>query len=101
MPDSENRGKLESQDRRKPFSNIEHCCFPLHTACWERSGQEDIVQETFIRWQQASNEDIRSPRPPGDIISRLCHQPAQSARVKREEYIGQWAARTSCDGAWQ
>jgi RNA polymerase sigma-70 factor, ECF subfamily len=24
---------------------------------------EDMLQETFIRWQQAPEDDIRSPRP--------------------------------------
>ena len=54
---------------------------------------EDMLQETFIRWQQASdsNEEIRSPRAfLVTIISRLCINHLQSARVQREEYVGQW-----------
>ena len=52
---------------------------------------EDMLQETFIRWQQASDEDIRSPRAYlVTIISRLCLNHLQSARVQREEYVGQW-----------
>jgi RNA polymerase sigma-70 factor (ECF subfamily) len=52
---------------------------------------EDMLQETFIRWQQASEEDIRSPRAYlVTIISRLCLNHLQSARVQREEYVGQW-----------
>ena len=52
---------------------------------------EDMLQETFIRWQQASGDEIRSPRAfLITIISRLCMQPIQSARSRREEYVGQW-----------
>jgi RNA polymerase sigma-70 factor (ECF subfamily) len=52
---------------------------------------EDMLQETFIRWQQASDEEIRSPRAfLVTIISRLCINYLQSARVQREEYVGQW-----------
>ena len=52
---------------------------------------EDMLQETFIRWQQAREEDVRSPRAfLVTIISRLCITHLQSARVRREEYVGQW-----------
>ena len=52
---------------------------------------EDMLQETFIRWQQSSSEDIESPRAfLVTIISRLCINHLQSARVRREEYFGEW-----------
>src|SRR5467141_2612072 len=52
---------------------------------------EDMLQETFIRWQQSSDDDIRSPRAfLVTIISRLCMNHLQSARVQREEYVGEW-----------
>ncbi|MGC2400354.1 MAG: RNA polymerase sigma-70 factor [Acidobacteriaceae bacterium] len=52
---------------------------------------EDMLQETFIRWQQTREEEFRSPRAfLITIISRLCINHLQSARVKREEYVGQW-----------
>jgi RNA polymerase sigma-70 factor (ECF subfamily) len=52
---------------------------------------EDMLQETFIRWQQAPDDEIRSPRAfLVTIISRLCINHLQSARVQREEYVGQW-----------
>src|SRR5882762_10642264 len=52
---------------------------------------EDMLQETFIRWQQARDEEIRSPRAfLITIISRLSINHLQSARVRREEYVGQW-----------
>ena len=52
---------------------------------------EDMLQETFLRWQQASIEEIRSPRAfLVTIISRLSINHLQSARVEREEYFGEW-----------
>jgi RNA polymerase sigma-70 factor (ECF subfamily) len=52
---------------------------------------EDMLQETFIRWHQSAGQDIRSPRAfLVTIISRLCMNHLQSARVQREEYIGEW-----------
>jgi RNA polymerase sigma-70 factor, ECF subfamily len=52
---------------------------------------EDMLQETFIRWQQAANNNIDSPRAfLVTIVSRLCINHLQSARVQREEYVGQW-----------
>ena len=52
---------------------------------------EDMLQETFIRWQQTKDDNIRSPRAfLVTIISRLCVNHLQSARVQREEYIGEW-----------
>jgi RNA polymerase sigma-70 factor, ECF subfamily len=52
---------------------------------------EDMVQETFIRWQQASGEEVRSPKAfLITIISRLCINQLESARARREEYVGEW-----------
>jgi RNA polymerase sigma-70 factor, ECF subfamily len=52
---------------------------------------EDMLQETFIRWQNAPDDEIQSPRAfLITIISRLCINHLQSARARREEYVGQW-----------
>jgi len=52
---------------------------------------EDLLQETFIRWQQTRDDEIRSPRAfLVTIPSRLCINHLQSARVQREQYVGPW-----------
>lgn len=52
---------------------------------------EDMLQEAFLRWQQAPAVEIRSPRAfLVTIVSRLCINHLQSARVQREEYVGYW-----------
>ena len=52
---------------------------------------EDMLQETFIRWQQSAETEVQSPRAfLVTVISRLCINHLQSARVQREEYPGHW-----------
>lgn len=52
---------------------------------------QDMVQETYLRWQQAAGEPIRSPRAwLTTVVTRLCLNHLQLARVKRETYFGQW-----------
>jgi RNA polymerase sigma-70 factor, ECF subfamily len=52
---------------------------------------EDMLQETFIRWQEAANDEVRSARAfLVTVITRLCINQLQSARVRREEYVGEW-----------
>jgi DNA-directed RNA polymerase specialized sigma24 family protein len=49
------------------------------------SDAEDILQETFIRWQQTPEVKIESPRALlVTILTRLAINHLQSARVKRE-----------------
>lgn len=55
------------------------------------SDAEDMLQETYLRWQGLGQEEIRSPRAYlVTILSRLCISHLQSARVQREEYMGVW-----------
>jgi len=51
---------------------------------------EDMVQETFLRWQSAT-ATVDSPRAYlTTIVTRLCLDQLKSARVQREEYVGPW-----------
>ena len=52
---------------------------------------EDMVQETFLRWQQASVQAIQSTQAYlTTIMTRLCIDHLRSARVRREQYVGPW-----------
>ena len=52
---------------------------------------EDILQEAYLRWERAETAEIRSTRAfLVTIVSRLCINHLESARVRREEYVGQW-----------
>src|SRR5215470_18694545 len=52
---------------------------------------EDMVQETFLRWQNCDQGKIESPKAwLSTVITRLCINHLKSARVQREAYIGPW-----------
>lgn len=52
---------------------------------------EDIVQETWIRWQNAERTDIREPGAfLATVATRLSINATQSAHARRETYIGPW-----------
>ena len=52
---------------------------------------EDALQDAFIRWERAPDADIRAPKAfLVAIVSRLCINHLQSARRRREEYVGEW-----------
>lgn len=50
-----------------------------------RTDAEDLLQETFIRWQQTSLVEIRSPKAfLATVVKHLCLNHLQSAQVRRE-----------------
>jgi RNA polymerase sigma-70 factor (ECF subfamily) len=52
---------------------------------------EDVVQDTYLRWQEAPDADVRSPRAYlATIVTRLAINQLRSARVRRETYFGPW-----------
>ena len=52
---------------------------------------EDSVQEAFLRWLQASDEEIQSPKAfLSTVVTRLCIDQLRSARAQREQYVGPW-----------
>jgi RNA polymerase sigma-70 factor (ECF subfamily) len=56
-----------------------------------RSDAEDIVQDAYLRWRNASSEEIRAPKSYlTTIVARLSLDSLKSARRKRESYIGEW-----------
>jgi RNA polymerase sigma-70 factor (ECF subfamily) len=52
---------------------------------------EDIVQEAWVRWQQTDRSVVRNP---GGFLTtmttRLAINTAESARMRREQYVGPW-----------
>src|SRR3712207_31457 len=52
---------------------------------------EDVVQEAYLRWQQAPEAEVRSPRSYlSAVVTRLSIDRLRSARARREEYVGPW-----------
>ena len=55
------------------------------------SEAEDIVQETYLRWQRQTADGIRSAKAwLTSTTTRLCIDELRSARKRREEYVGVW-----------
>jgi len=52
---------------------------------------EDLVQDAYLRWQEAAEADVRSPRAYlTTIVTRLAINQLRAARTKRETYVGPW-----------
>jgi RNA polymerase sigma-70 factor, ECF subfamily len=56
-----------------------------------RSDAEDIVQDAWLRWRDASSDEIRQPKSYlTTIVARLALDSLKSARRQRETYVGEW-----------
>ncbi|MGH1351873.1 MAG: sigma-70 family RNA polymerase sigma factor [Methyloligellaceae bacterium] len=52
---------------------------------------EDMVQDTWLRWQGIESSGVENPRAfLHKIITRLCLDRAKSARIRKETYVGPW-----------
>ncbi|TCM44558.1 RNA polymerase sigma factor SigJ [Kribbella sp. VKM Ac-2568] len=55
---------------------------------------EDVVQETYARWYAQSEQQREAIESPGawltTVTSRICLDLLGSARVRRENYVGEW-----------
>ncbi len=52
---------------------------------------EDMVQDTYLRWQRQSVEEVKSAKAwLTSVVTRLCIDHLRSARKRREEYVGVW-----------
>src|SRR5215813_6381991 len=59
---------------------------------------EDIVQEAFLRWQQAT--DVQSPKSYlAAIVTRLGIDHLRVAQTQRETYVGSWLPEPLIDTA--
>jgi RNA polymerase sigma-70 factor (ECF subfamily) len=61
---------------------------------------EDIVQETYVRYQGVAQEDIENPKAYlTTIVTRLALNHLTSARVQRETYLGPWLPEPIVSGS--
>src|SRR5689334_12164173 len=52
---------------------------------------EDMVQEAYLRYENAHDADIQSVKAYlTTIITRLCLDHLKSAKTQREHYVGTW-----------
>jgi RNA polymerase sigma-70 factor (TIGR02957 family) len=67
----------------------------LFTVAYEMLGSaadaEDVVQETWLRWADAAQDDVRDPRAYlVRIVTRQALNRLRSMSRRREEYVGEW-----------
>jgi RNA polymerase sigma-70 factor (ECF subfamily) len=52
---------------------------------------EDMVQEAYLRYQNAKPESIQSPKAfLSTVVTRLSLDQLKSAKTQREQYVGEW-----------
>ena len=60
---------------------------------------EDVVQETFLRWEGADRDQVRVPAAwLTRALTNLCLTQLQSARARREVYVGEWLPEPLLEG---
>jgi RNA polymerase sigma-70 factor (ECF subfamily) len=60
---------------------------------------EDVVQESWLRWENVDQNAIANPRAfLSRIVTNLCLDQMKSARARREEYVGPWLPDPVAEG---
>jgi RNA polymerase sigma-70 factor (ECF subfamily) len=63
------------------------------------SEAQDVVQETYLRWQGADVARIEVPEAwLTKVLTNLCLNQLTSARARRETYVGQWLPEPLLEG---
>ena len=84
----------ESQDPTDPYDGQRPRAFAIaYDMLGSVSEAEDVVQEAFLRVHQAQQRGEQIESPPAylaTVVTRLSIDHLRSARVRREEYVGEW-----------
>src|SRR5215471_19820499 len=99
---------VESMRKGKQGEEFEHYRVLLFSIAYRMTGSasdaEDLVQETYLRYQASERSEIVSLKAfLPTIITHLALNYLKSARVAREQYIGSWLPEpilTSEDGGF-
>jgi RNA polymerase sigma-70 factor, ECF subfamily len=79
-------------DRPEIFNEHRRLLFSLaYRMLGSVADAEDIVQEAYVRWQEARTDEVKAPKAYlSAIVTNLSINHLQSAQRTREEYIGPW-----------
>jgi len=74
------------------FTRVQPRLFGLAYRMLTSAGEaEDVVQEVWLRWQACDRSTVRDPTAfLVTTTTRMCINELQSARARRETYIGPW-----------
>ncbi|MCM5681784.1 RNA polymerase sigma factor SigJ [Schlegelella sp. S2-27] len=65
-----------------------------------RAEAEDVVQDAWLRWQSADRSQVENARAfLSRTVTHLCLDRLQSARLRREQYVGVWLPEPLVDEA--
>lgn len=79
-------------DRLAQFDELRPLLFSLaYRMLSSRADAEDVLQESFLRWQSADMDEIRSPKSYlTTVVARLSLDALKAAHRRRETYVGPW-----------
>jgi RNA polymerase sigma-70 factor (ECF subfamily) len=79
-------------DRDRQFQDLRPLLFSLaYRMLGSRADAEDLVQDAWLRWRSAGEEEVHSPKAYlTTVIARLALDSLKSAYRKRETYVGTW-----------
>ncbi|MBY8876087.1 sigma-70 family RNA polymerase sigma factor [Streptomyces sp. PLK6-54] len=93
-PDPERSGLDEAvlDEAVAVFVQLRPCLFGIaYRVLGSAVEAEDVVQEVWLRWQKTDRSAVISPAAfLSSATTRLAINVAQSARVRRETYVGPW-----------
>ena len=83
---------LQEEKRGEEFERYRGLLFSIaYRMTGSASEAEDLVQETFLRYQTGAGPEIASLKAYlSTIVTRLALDYLKSARVSREQYVGVW-----------
>jgi RNA polymerase sigma-70 factor (ECF subfamily) len=83
---------MTAMDRAAAFEAERERLFAIaYRMLGSASDAADVVQEAYLRWQQARADEVASPRAYlSTVVTRLAIDLLKSARMQREQYVGPW-----------
>jgi RNA polymerase sigma-70 factor (ECF subfamily) len=83
---------LRIEDRAAAFAAARPLLFSIaYRMLGSVMDAEDVVQDAYLRWQEAPAADVRAPNAYlATIVTRLAINQLRSARSQRETYVGPW-----------